>query len=129
MDAIQFFQGLDNLDIKKPENFKPWLDRLQILLQSRISDVNLAKADVDKIKPNSSEINVFKMIHLKQALGPEGCEILKTVQDEMSATDKTSFDAVVKGLSAYFEPKKMYFTNAGFLWLGSREVVNLLSNL
>ena len=129
MDAIQFFQGLDNLDIKKPENFKPWLDRLQILLQSRISDVNLAKSDDDKIKPNSPEINVFKMIHLKQALGPEGCEISKTVQDEMSATDKTSFEAVVKGLCAYFEPKKMYFTSAGFLWLGNRELGNLLSNL
>ena len=103
---IQFYPGLDNLDIKKPENFKPWLERLQILLQSRISDVNLAKSEDDKIKPNTPEINNYKLIHLRQALGTEGCEILKTVQDEMSATDKGSFEAVVKELSAYFEPKK-----------------------
>ena len=106
---IQYYPGIDNLDITKPECFKAWSERLGILLSNKISDTNLMLKKEDKIDESGKEANLFKVNNLKQALGPDGCEILKTVQSAMTTDSKNLYDELVKGLENYFEPKKNIF--------------------
>ena len=106
---IQYFPGIDNLEVTKPECFKQWNERLSILLSNKISEANLMLKKEDKIVESGREANLFKVNNLKQALGPDGCEILKTVQSAMTTDSKNLYDELVKGLENYFEPKKNIF--------------------
>ena len=65
---IQYYPGIDNLDITKPECFKQWSERLSILLANKISDANLMLKKEDKIDGSGREANLFKVNNLKQAL-------------------------------------------------------------
>ena len=107
--TTQFFPNLDNLDVSKPEMFKQWLDRLEVLIANRISEANLLKNKGEKLLPSSEEANLFKYNQLCTALGPDGCEILKNVQNEMPDDKKNNYCEVTAGLKQYFEPKKNVF--------------------
>ena len=109
LEDIQFFPGLENFDVTKPESFKMWLVRFKILVANRITEANLARSRNDQIDVNSKEMITYKLNCLYQALGPSGFEILKTVESELSKADRESFEAVTDALTAYFEPKKNVF--------------------
>ena len=109
MNSVQYFDGLENLDITKPESFKSWLSRLNILVENKLCEANLFKVKAEKLDPKGAEANVFRINCLMQALGPDGNEIMKTVQQEMTGSAKDLYEELTKGLLNYFEPKKNIF--------------------
>ena len=53
MEEFQYFPGLENFDVTKPESFKMWLERFEILVLSRINEANLTRSKSEQISASS----------------------------------------------------------------------------
>ena len=67
------------------------------------------RPNAEKLDSKGKDANIFKVNCFMQALGPDGNEILKTVQEEMTGSTKDLYGEITKALQNYFEPKKNIF--------------------